>query len=123
MRRIILAAALILASGSGLAFQITCDRPEYLQLKTADKAELQQEFCSRTRMHSLNMRQRQISETTISELRAMGADVSKNVARSEADMAAALSCSKAAAEYAGALERRFKLRPPAVKACLSPGGI
>lgn len=122
MQRIILAAALCLASGAGLA-AMPCDKPEYLQLKSADKAELQQEFCRTTRMHDLNLRLRQTNQAAISELKKIGADASKQVADSEARLQAAGSCSKAAAEFAGALERRFKSKPPAVKACLSPGGI
>jgi len=122
MQRIILAAALCLASGAGLA-AMPCDKPEYLQLKSADKAELQQEFCSATRKHSLNLKLQEGTRQTISELRSIGADVTKHVAQSDDDLEAALSCSKAAAEFAGALERRFKSKPPSVKACLSPGGI
>lgn len=122
MQRIILAAALCLASGAGLA-AMPCDKPEYLQLKSADKAELQQEFCSATRKHSLNLKLQDGTRQTISELRSIGADVTKHTAQSDEDLKAALSCSKAAAEFAGALERRFKSKPPAVKACLSPGGI
>lgn len=121
MQRLILAAMLGLASGSALAFEMTCDRPEYLQLKTADKAELQQEFCRTTRTHHLNLRLHKSTQQTISELRAIGADTSKQLAQAEADLDAALSCSKAAAEYAGALERRFKSKAPSVKTCLSPG--
>ncbi|MDY0961734.1 hypothetical protein [Massilia sp. CFBP9026] len=122
MQRIILAAALCLASGAGQA-AMPCDKPEYLQLKSADKAELQQEFCSATRKHSLNLKLRDGNEEGISRLRAIGADVSKHVKQSQDDLDAAQSCSKAAAQFAGALERRFKSKPPAVKACLSPGGI
>lgn len=123
MRILIMAAALSLASGPGLAASITCDKPEYLQLKTADKAELRQEFCRTTRMNDLNMRLRQGTETEVSELRRMGADATEAVNRSAAELSAAESCSKAAAEYAGALERRFKSKPPASRLCLSPGGI
>ncbi|MDN4061653.1 hypothetical protein QPK31_25865 [Massilia sp. YIM B02769] len=123
MQRLILAAALGLASGSALAFDIACDRPEYLQLKTADKAELQQEFCRTTRAHLLNIDLHRETQSTISKLRSIGADTSKQTAQAEQDLTAALSCSKAAAEYAGALERRFKSKPPAVKVCTSPGGI
>ena len=123
MQRLILAAVLGLASGSVLAFEMTCDRPEYLQLKTADKAELQQEFCRTTRMHHLNLRLHKSTQQAISELRSIGADTSKKLAQAEADLDAALSCSKAAGEYAGALQRRFKSKPPAVKICTSPGGI
>lgn len=122
MQRFILAATLCLASGAGLA-AMPCDKPEYLQLKSADKAELQQEFCRTTRMHDLNLRLRQTNQAAISELKKIGADASKQVADSEAKLQAAGSCSKAAAEFAGAIERRFKSKPPAVKACLSPGGI
>lgn len=123
MQRLILAAMLGLASGSALAFEMTCDKPEYLQLKTADKAELQQEFCRTTRMNDLNMRLRRSTEEGISELRKLGANTAKQAAESEDFLNAAMSCSKAAAQYAGALERRFKAKAPAVKACLSPGGI
>lgn len=122
MQRIILAAALCLASGAGLA-SMPCDKPEYLQLKSADKAELQQEFCRTTRMHDLNLRLRKNTEETKSELAKMGADYSKYVTESNERLEASQGCSRAAAEYAGALERRFKSKPPAVKACLSPGGI
>lgn len=121
MQRLILAAALGLASGSVLAFSMACDKPEYLQLKTADKAELQQEFCRATRTHHLNLKLNKSTQQTISELRSIGADASKQIAQSEEDLNAALSCSKAAAEYAGALQRRFKTKPPADKICLSPG--
>ncbi len=123
MQRLILATVLGLASGSALAFGITCDKPEYLQLKTADKAELQQEFCSRTRMYHLNLKLQKTTRQGISNLQSIGADASKQIAQSEEDLDAALSCSKAAAEYAGALQRRFKTKPPADKICLSPGGI
>jgi len=123
MQRLIFAAALGLASGSALAFGMPCDKPEYLQLKSADKSELQQEFCSATRKHSLNMKLRDGNEEGISRLRAIGADVSKHVKQSQDDLDAAQSCTRAAAAFAGALERRFKSKPPAVKACLSPGGI
>ena len=122
MQRIILAAALCLASGAGLA-AMPCDKPEYLQLKSADKAELQQEFCRTTRMHDLNLRLRRNTQTAISEQAKIGADTSKNQAESEEWLAAAASCSRVAAEFAGAIERRFKSKPPAVKVCLSPGGI
>lgn len=120
MHRIILAAALSLMSACALA-EITCDKPEYLQLKTADKAELQQEFCRSVRTHALNMKLHESTQVSISELRAMGADVTKYVEQGQQDLKAALSCSKAYSEYAGALERRFKMKPPAVKVCLSPG--
>lgn len=123
MQRLIFAAALGLASGSAFAFGMPCDKPEYMQLKSADKSELQQEFCRTTRMHDMNLRLRKSTETGISELRAMGADVSKHLAASEQELKDALSFSRAAAEYAGAIQRRFKSKPPAVKACLSPGGI
>ena len=123
MQRLILAAVLGLASGSALAFEMTCDRPEYLQLKTADKAELQQEFCRATRTYHLNLKLNKSTQQAISELRSIGADASKKMAQSDADLSAALSCSKAAAEFAGALQRRFKTKPPAEKICLSPGGI
>lgn len=122
MQRIILAAALCLASGAGLA-AMPCDKPEYLQLKSADKAELQQEFCRTTRMHDLNLRLEKNTQNAISEQAKIGADTSKNLAESQDWLKAATSCSRAAAEFAGALERRFKSKPPAVKACLSPGGI
>lgn len=122
MQRIMLVAVLCLASGRGLA-AMPCDKPEYLQLKSADKAELQQEFCSATRKHSLNLKLQSGTRETISEMRSIGADASKYAARSEEELEAALSCSQAAAHFAGALERRFKSKPPAVKACLSPGGI
>lgn len=122
MQRFILAAALCLASGAGLA-AMPCDKPEYLQLKSADKAELQQEFCSATRKHDLNLRLRKNTEVTKSELAKIGADNSKYVTESSERLDAAQSCSRAAAAFAGALERRFKSKPPAVKACLSPGGI
>ena len=123
MQRLIFSAALGLASGSAFAFGMPCDKPEYLQLKSADKSELQQEFCRATRLHDLNMRLRQTNEIAVAELGKIGADTSKQAAAGEEKLQAALSCSRAAGEYAGALERRFKSKPPAVKACLSPGGI
>jgi hypothetical protein len=110
MRHFILAAALTLASGPGLTASITCDKPEYLQLKTADKAELTEEYCRSERTHSLNMDMHKISQESVSKLRSMGADASKATSRSEEGLAAALSCSNAAAQYLGALERRFKMR-------------
>jgi hypothetical protein len=121
MQRFILATALCLASGSTLAFGLACERPEYLQLKTADKAELQQEFCRTTRMNGMNLKLRQSTEAGISELRNMGADTSKHAAESDELLQAAQSCSKAAAEYAGALQRRFKSKAPSAKVCTSPG--
>ena len=123
MQRLILAAAFSLASGSVLAtgLGITCDRPEYLQLKTADKAELQQEFCRTTRMQGANMEMHKDFQEGASKSRSEGRDASFSETHSESTLQAALSCSKAAAEYAGALQRRFKSKAPSVKVCTSPG--
>ena len=110
MHRIILAAALGLASGSALAFQITCDKPEYLQLKTADKAELTDEYCRADQKFYANLKKQSELKTIISERIARGIDVSEDLARRDEELKAGMSCSNAAVAYLGALERRFKLK-------------
>ena len=124
MQRLILATALSLASGSVLAvgLGITCDKPEYLQLKTADKAELQQEFCRTTRMYTLNMKLQRDARAAITTSSTPEA-AKRQFAELDEYLNSALTCSKASAEFAGALQRRFKTKAPSDKICLSPGGI
>ena len=61
-------------------------------------------------MNSVNMVMHKISQETVHKLKSMGADASDSACRSKENLDAALSCSKAAGAYMGALERRFKLK-------------
>lgn len=109
MHRIILAAALTLAS-AGASAEITCDKPEYLQLKTADKAELTDEYCRAKRKFELVLGQQAEFRESASRLSAQGLDASKAREEGKQALDKGMSCSRASADYMGALERRFKLR-------------
>lgn len=109
MQRLIFAAALGLASGSALAFGMPCDKPEYLQLKSANRTELTDEFCRAMRNHKFNLDENARRRESLVQRSRAGEHVSKEFAN-EDYLNAALTCSKAASKYMGALERRFKMK-------------
>ncbi|MGG7603552.1 hypothetical protein [Massilia sp. BKSP1R2A-1] len=110
MQRFILAAALSLAAGPSLAADITCDKPEYLQLKTADRAELTEEYCRSKKKFDQVLKAQADLAASISRQIAQGVDVTSALAEKKESLDAGMSCSKASADYMGALERRFKQR-------------
>lgn len=110
MRHFILAAALTLASGVGLAVEPVCDKPEYLQLKTADRAELTDEYCRADRKFNENLAKQAEQRAMLSQDIARGVDVSKDLERREIEIKQGMTCSNAAVAYLGALERRFNLK-------------
>ena len=91
----------------------SCEKAEYLQLKDADKAELQQEYCSATRRAQSADRLHAIVEDTIEKKRAIPADASTSEKESLDLIDVRTSCLVRAAKFKAALGKRFKSKPPA----------
>jgi hypothetical protein len=90
-----------------------CDKSEYLQLKDADKVELQQEYCSAIRRAQLADRLHAITEETVAKKRAISVDASTSEKESLELIDVRTSCLVRAAKFKSALAKRFKSKPPA----------
>jgi hypothetical protein len=84
-----------------------------MQLKTASKKELQEEYCFAKIHAESEARIHEIVQETISKKRQIPADTSRDEADSLSLLKSVGSCRSRAAQFEVALSRRFKSKPPA----------
>jgi hypothetical protein len=113
MKRLALIGMLALAQSAVASVASPCSEPEYLQLKTASKSELREEYCIATRRAQSEDRMHQIVQDGIAQKRAIPVDTSENEKESMEYLKSAGSCRVRAAKFQVALSKRFKSKPPA----------
>jgi hypothetical protein len=103
---------LVVLSAMAAAQDHPCQEPEYFFMKSASKPELRDAYCSLTQRAESNERSRQITQDGIKKKRELQLDTASDRDLEIREVRAATSCRVAAASVAGALERRFKSKPP-----------
>jgi cation transport regulator ChaB len=111
MRRL-LSIGLTFVSVSAFAQGRPCTEPEYLFLKSASLPEMRDAYCSLELRAESNDRDRKITKEAIQEKQEMHLDASKERGNEMGELRAVTSCKVAASAVAGAIERRFKSKPP-----------
>jgi hypothetical protein len=111
MKRLLL-IGLALVSAGAFAQGRPCNEPEYLFIKSASKPELRDSYCSLQLRAQSNEKDRQITHEAIEKKRELHLDASVERDNELGELRAATSCKVAASAVAGALERRFKSKPP-----------
>lgn len=110
-----MALGLLASASVSLGAGLTCERMEYAQLKDSTKKELNDAYCSATRMADLNKDLRAIKQKLFEEQLTNGRDTSATMNGLKEYGEAQVSCLKVSDAVAAILTKKYNSKVP--KSC------
>lgn len=115
MRRFVLIAAALIPLESMADAGVPCRPAEYARLKDSSKQELNEAFCSATKMASLNKDIHATNKELFERLLAMGANAKPAMQEMSESADAQIACERNAEDAAAVLSKKFRAKPPACR--------